>query len=305
MAETRNAMPPDPGTDAFEAERPRLLRLAYRMLGSVAEAEDVVQNAWLRWHGAGRERVQVPGAFLSRIVTRLCLDAMKSARAQRETYIGAWLPDPLVEAAEASDGDDLTLTLMLALERLSPLERAAFLLHDVFGVPLEEVATTLDRDAAAVRQLAVRARRHVRADRPRYPVPPEEGDRLAQAFFTASRSGDVGTLRAMLSDNVRLRSDGGGKVLAFLNPIEGIERILRLFTGLARKYDGRPARYLTGMRVDGLPGFASLEPGGLLQVTALAYEEGRISDIYVTRNPDKLAHVADALGLPSRPTPRH
>ena len=245
--------------------------------------------------------MRVPAAFLARIVTRLCLDAMKSARARRETYVGAWLPEPLVAAAGAdpADGDDLTLTLMLALERLSPLERAAFLLHDVFGVPLDEVATTLDRDAAAVRQLAVRARRHVRADRPRYPVPPEERDRLAQAFFTASRSGDVATLRAMLSDTVRLHSDGGGRVPAFPRPIVGIERIVRLFTSLARKDRARPSTLVAPILVDGLPGFASLEPGGMLQVTALAFEDGRITDIYVTRNPDKLGRVADALSLPA------
>ncbi|KMO28340.1 sigma-70 family RNA polymerase sigma factor [Methylobacterium aquaticum] len=300
-------MPPDDGTQAFEAERARLVRLAYRMLGSFAEAEDVVQTAWLRWAEADRAAVQSPGAFLSRIVTRLCLDTLRSARLRRETYVGAWLPEPLVEFADedAVEGDGLTLGLMMALERLSPLERATFLLHDVFGVPLGEVAGTLGRDAAAVRQLAVRARRHVQAGRPRYPVAREEGERLAQAFFTAARDGDVGTLRAMLADDAVMRADGGGKVIAVLNPIVGPARILRLFAGLARKHRAEPATFLGAVTVDGLPGYASLERGGVLQVTALAVEDGRIAGIYITRNPDKLGHVASRLGLARGEAPSH
>jgi RNA polymerase sigma factor (sigma-70 family) len=197
--------PIDDATDIFETHRTRLLRIAYRMLGSRSEAEDVVQNAWLRWVAADRKSVAAPYPFLARVVTRLCLDEMKSARARRETYVGAWLPEPLVEAEE--DGlaeDDLTLTLMMALERLSPLERAAFLLHDVFGVPLGEVADTLDREAAAVRQLAVRARRNIQAARPRFPVEREEGERIARAFFAASTSGDTAILRTLLAENVVL-----------------------------------------------------------------------------------------------------
>jgi RNA polymerase sigma factor (sigma-70 family) len=307
-------LPDEAGTDLFEAQRPRLIRLAYRMLGSVAEAEDVVQDAWLRWRQVDRARVGAPPAFLSRIVTRLCLDTLKSARSRRETYVGSWLPEPLVEMPEEAsmESDALTLTLMMALERLSPLERAAFLLHDVFGVPLNEIAATLDRDPGAVRQLAVRARRHVQAEGPRYPVAREDGDRIAEAFFTASRSGDLSALRAMLSDSVVLRSDGGGKVHAFLNPIAGVERILRLFRGLARKAAqsagkpaAKPATFLKAIRVDGLPGFASLERGGVLQVTALAVADGKITGIFITRNPDKLGHVARALGLPPPATPLH
>ncbi len=149
------------GTATFEAHRPRLLRIAYRMLGSRSEAEDVVQDAWLRWVAADRTGVAAPDRFLARVVTRLCLDQIKSARARRESYVGPWLPEPLVEAAaDGVDEDDLTLTLMLALERLSPLERAAFLLHDVFGLPLGDVAETLGRAPPAVRQLAARARRN-------------------------------------------------------------------------------------------------------------------------------------------------
>lgn len=292
---------PDTATSLLQTHRPRLVRLAYRMLGSLSEAEDVVQDAWLRWREVDVADVQAPGAFLSRIVTRLCLDVMKSARMQRESYVGSWLPEPLVETAPEPDPDDLTLTLMLALERLSPLERAAFLLHDVFAVPLEEVATTLEREPAAVRQLAVRARQHVQAARPRYPVAPEEGTRMARAFFAASHSGDTTALRDLLAENVVLRADGGGKVHAFLNPILGAERVVRLFARLNAKTAiglGNPVQL---MWIDGLPGFASIERGDVLQTTALEIVDGRICAIYITRNPDKLRHLASALDWDAAP----
>ncbi|SFV06741.1 RNA polymerase sigma-70 factor, ECF subfamily [Methylobacterium sp. 174MFSha1.1] len=293
----------DAATATFEAHRPRLLRIAYRMLGARSEAEDVVQEAWLRWVAADRSAVAAPYPFLARIVTRLCLDQMKSARARRETYVGAWLPEPLVEPeAEGVDEDDLTLTLMLALERLSPLERAAFLLHDVFDLPLGAVADALGREAAAVRQLAVRARRHVRAARPRFPVAREEGERIARAFFDASASGDVAALRGLLARNAVLHSDGGGKVLAFRNPIAGLERLLRLFAGVRRKWGPNRAALVAPLWIDGLPGYVSRERGGLVQTTALAIEAGRITAIYITRNPDKLRHVARALPEPGAPT---
>lgn len=292
-------------TATFESHRARLLRIAYRMLGSRSEAEDVVQNAWLRWVAVDQTKVSAPYPFLARIVTRLCLDEMKSARARRETYVGAWLPDPLVENEEDGlDKDDLTLTLMMALERLSPLERAAFLLHDVFGVPLGEVADALDREAAAVRQLAVRARRNVEAARPRFPVEREEGERIAQAFFAASTSGDTAALRTLLAENAVLRSDGGGKVLAFINPITGLDRLLRMFEGVRRKWGQGWAQMLEPVWIDGLPGYISRERGDVLQTTALAIEDGRITAIYITRNPDKLRHVAQALAVAPDPTLR-
>ncbi|PWR21763.1 sigma-70 family RNA polymerase sigma factor [Zavarzinia compransoris] len=291
-------MPPDGGVLLFEAERPRLLRLAYRMLGAHAEAEDVVQDAWLRWRGVEAGTVASPAAFLTRTVTRLCLDVMKSARVRRETYPGVWLPEPAVEPAEpAADADDLTLTLMLALERLSPLERAAFLLHDVFDVPLDEVAATLGREPPAVRQLASRARRHVREARPRYAVSAEEGAKLAQAFLAAAAQGDVAGLRGLLAETVVLRSDGGGKVIAFLNPIAGAERVARLYAGLRRKYGAQAAAIVRPVRIDGLPGFIIRAQDGILQTIAFEIEDGRIAAIYITRNPDKLTRVAAALAV--------
>ena len=184
---------------SFDPLRPKLMRVAYRMLGSVADAEDVLQEAFIRWMGADRSGVREPEAFLRRAVTRLCLDQLKSARRQRETYVGPWLPDPVLEEEEE---EDVTLPLMLALERLSPLERAAFLLHDVFGLGFEEVAATIQRDPAACRRLAARARTHVREARPRFQVDKQRGLELAKAFFTASRSGDMKALAAMLAADV-------------------------------------------------------------------------------------------------------
>ncbi|MEO1090679.1 MAG: sigma-70 family RNA polymerase sigma factor [Pseudomonadota bacterium] len=288
---------PDAAVQTFEAHRPRLTRLAYRMLGSTAEAEDIVQDAWLRWRRVDAGSVGDAGAFLRRVVTRLCLDLLKSARARRETYTGSWLPEPVLEDAANDDlrEDELTLTLMLALERLSPLERAAFLLHDVFGVPLREIAATLDRDPAAVRQLAARARKHVRDGRPRYPVDREEGNRIAEAFFAATSSGELDTLRGLLAEDVVLRSDGGGRVVASLNPIEGVERVCRLVAGLHRKSGGRRPVFVRLAWIDGLPGYVSRDPQGVLQTTAFAIEDRRIVAIFVTRNPEKLAGVARAL----------
>jgi RNA polymerase sigma-70 factor (ECF subfamily) len=296
---------PDDGTQTFETHRPRLVRLAYRMLGSVAEAEDVVQDAWLRWQQTDQSKIESAPAFLSRIVTRLCLDVMKSARARRETYVGSWLPEPMIEEPNEMDQDDLTLTLMLALERLSPLERAAFLLHDVFGVPLDEVAATVEREPAAVRQLAARARKHVQEQRPRFSVARDEGSRIAEAFFIATRSGDTNALRSILAQNVVVRSDGGGKVHAFLNPIEGLARVLRLYEGLIRKLGMKRDGFFRPMRIDGLPGYASYERDDVFQTTAFAIEDGKITEIYITRNPDKLRHVVEALNVSGLSETRH
>ena len=274
--------------DVFDPLRPRLVRVAYRMLGSVADAEDVVQDAFIRWMGVDRSQVREPEAYLRRTVTRLCLDQLKSARHTRETYIGPWLPEPVLE----EDADvDVTLPLMLALERLSPLERAAFLLHDVFGVDFEEIARTLDRDPAACRQLAARARGHVREARPRFQVEKGRGVELAEAFFAASRSGDMTALAGMLAADVSLHADGGGKRSAAAQPICGFEPVLKAhqaFATLFRKHGSQLVR--TGF-INGLPGFVTRESDGELQTTALDIENGKITAIYVVRNPDKLRHL--------------
>jgi RNA polymerase sigma-70 factor, ECF subfamily len=254
----------------------------------------VVQDAFLRWLDVDRNGVREPGAYLRRVVTRLCLDRLKSVRRRRETYIGPWLPEPVVESGEDAL-DDVTLPLLMALERLSPLERAAFLLHDVFGFDFEEVATTIGREPAGCRQLASRARAHVRADRPRYPVPKERAREIAEAFFAASRDGDMERLRALLAADVTLYADGGGKAPARKIPAAGLDDVMRMFATFARVYTTSRSRLVRYGFINGLPGFITIERGSILQTTALEIEHGGVVAIYVVRNPDKLRHIADTL----------
>ncbi|ALM51916.1 sigma-70 family RNA polymerase sigma factor [Halomonas huangheensis] len=272
----------------FDALRPVLMRVAYRMLGSVADAEDILQEAFIRWMKVDRGEVLEPAAFLRRTVTRLCLDQLKSARHQREAYPGPWLPEPVMEEEEE---EDVTLPLMLALERLSPLERAAFLLHDVFGLAFEEVAITIQRDAAACRQLAARARTHVRDSRPRYQVSRSRGLELAQAFFVASRNGDMQALGTMLAADISVHADGGGKRAAASRPILGFAAVMKFHEGLAVKLQEHGSTLVRTGFINGLPGFISLEADGEFQTTAFDIEDGRIAAIYVVRNPDKLRHL--------------
>ncbi|AXQ28597.1 RNA polymerase sigma-70 factor [Solimonas sp. K1W22B-7] len=294
---------PDPAT-SFEPYRRSLLGLAYRMLGSMAEAEDVVQDAYLRWHGTDRATVEQPRAFLGRTVTRLCLDELKSARMQREEYIGPWLPEPLLdEAALAPDqasefADDLSMALLLTLERLSPLERAAFLMHDVFDLDYPEVARTLRRSEEACRQLASRARSQVRRERPRYQPSAEERQRLTLAFAGAIGCGDIEALTRLLAEDAVFYSDGGGKVAAARKPILGALRIARFLTGLVRKpliaqrqLGGTGPLGLKLAPVNGMPGMVLGMGGRIVQTYALEIREGRIAAVYVTRNPEKLAHL--------------
>src|SRR5687767_4206186 len=290
---------------SFEPHRRRLLGLAYRMLGSMAEAEDAVQEAYLRWHDADRENVAEPRAFLVTTTTRICLDVLKSARVRREEYVGPWLPDPVTDtAALAPDtqtemAEDLSVALLLTLDRLSPLERAAFLLHDVFDYSFTQVAATLGRNEAACRQLASRARTRVRDARPAGPLPlraaatsvdPKHAD-LVSAFITASRSGDVATLTRFLASDARLVTDGGGKVSAALNVIEGAERVAAFLAGVVRKGWTNDTTVRFEM-INDLPGLLVIEPHGLVQTTAFEIDGDVVKAIYVVRNPDKLRHLS-------------
>ncbi len=284
------------GVQSFEAHRRALTGLAYRMLGSRAEAEDVVQDAYLRWHAADQAQIEEPRRYLGTVVTRLCLDRMKSAKARREIYVGPWLPEPVVdEALDAQPaGDlahDLSVALMLVLERLSPLERASFLLHDVFGLDFAEVGRALDRSEATCRQLAARARAHIEEGRPRFRATQEEGRRLASAFMAAAQAGDLQTLADLLAQDAVLYSDGGGKRAAALNPICGPDKIVRFIEGVARKNTGLSASQVRPATVNGLAGFVVREEHGLIDTMAFEVRDGRVAAIYIVRNPEKLRHV--------------
>lgn len=238
-----------------------------------------------------------PRAYLSTVVSRLCLDLWKEARRHRETYVGPWLPEPLVEdlavrPAEEHLAHDVSFALMLALERLSPLERAAFLLHDVFDMDFSTVATTLNRSEAACRQLAKRARGHIQNARPRFDVEPEENERITEAFFKASRAGDTATLSSLLANDAILHTDGGGVRSAALRLIRGADKVCRFFAGIALKKRGKPPLWAQERTINGMPGYLTVEADGLPQTISLAIVNGRITDIYVMRNPNKMDHLA-------------
>jgi RNA polymerase sigma-70 factor (ECF subfamily) len=279
--------------DPLAPHRRRLLGLAYRMTGSRSDAEDVVQDAYLRF--AGAQDVHNAEAFLVTTVTRLCLDRLKSARAQREVYVGPWLPEPVFDAeglsADAATelADDLSFALMLALDRLSPLERAAFLLHDVFDRPFAEVASTLGRSEAACRQLAARARQAIREGRPAPAATPENHARLLRAFCEAAASGDVSALAGLLRDDAIAITDGGGRKTAALNPIRGAQKIVRFVIGIAGKNAGHDIRVVPTI-INGSAGALLYMDDEIDHALSVAIDgaQQKIAAIYVVRNPDKL-----------------
>jgi RNA polymerase sigma-70 factor (ECF subfamily) len=282
-------------TAAFEAHRAHLVRVAYGTLGSVAEAEDVVQEAWLRL-----QRLEDAGAirdvraWLTTVVSRLALDALGSARARRERYVGPWLPEPLVEDLTTPDPADrvtldesVSMALMVVLEQLSPAERTAFLLHDVFDLGFEEVAAVVGRTPQAARQLASRARRHVQDGRPRFPASRDEHVEVVGAFAAACSEGDLDALVALLEPDVVWRSDGGGHVTASRKPQRGAAKVARGMLALAR----RPPRGAYLAQVNGAPGIVMRDGDGVLTVMAFTVAGARITAIDVMRNPEKLRHV--------------
>jgi RNA polymerase sigma-70 factor, ECF subfamily len=290
---------------SFEPFRRRLLGLAYRMLGSMADAEDAVQETYLRWHRAERDTVTDPRAFLMTTTSRICLDMLTSARARREEYVGPWLPEPVLDtAALAPDrhtelAEDLSIALLLTLDRRSPLERAAFLLHDVFDFSFGEVASALERSEAACRQLAARARAHVRDARPRGATTSPSSRaaemdakhaELISTFIAATRSGDLDALTQLLASDVRVVTDGGGKVQAALNVLEGPDRSARFLIGAARK-GWREEYTLRFAVINGLPGVIIDSPEGPVQTSAFEIEDGVVRALYVVRNSDKLRHL--------------
>jgi len=283
------------------AERATLVRHAYHMLGSHMDAEDVVQDAFVRWQRGDRSNVRDAHAYLRATVTHLSIDRLRERANARETYVGPWLPEPIllddsaVPESAATLAEDVSFAFLLALERLSPLERAAFLLHDALDVPFAEVATLLERSEESVRQLASRARGAIREARPKRTAARGDAIAMRERFSAALLSGDINQLMALLSDDVRLLSDGGGKKLAAINPLVGPDHVGRFLHGIVRKGGARLVE-IREVWVNGLPGFATFGADGLDQTLAIESDGEKITGIYVSRNPDKLESVARALG---------
>ena len=285
----------------FETHRSRLLALAHRLLGSRAEAEDVVQEAWLRWQGAAQKEIRDEEAWLVTATTRLALDRLRAVRNARTDYVGPWLPEPLQvalapdPAERAEQAESVSWALMALLERLGPDERAAFLLKEVFDYGYEAIAALLGHSQANCRQLVHRARARLQAGHARFEVPAERHRRLLETFMAASQSGDQAAIAALLRADARLVSDGGGKVTAALRPLLGAERIARLYWAIARR--GAQVEARVGW-VDGEPAILRLVDGRLHSLTMLVSDGERISDILTLMNPDKLAAVAVQAGYP-------
>jgi RNA polymerase sigma-70 factor (ECF subfamily) len=289
----------DTETDVFEEHRPVLMGVAYRMLGRVADAEDVVQEAWLRWSGAERADVREPRAYLVRITTRLAIDRLRQVKARNEAYVGPWLPEPYLtdfedtvpDAAErAVLADSVSLAVMVVLESLSPLERAVFVLREAFGYPYADIAAMLDRGEAAVRQLAGRARKHVDERRPRYEVDPVRRRELTERFLAAAGNGDLEGLLALLAPDVRLVGDSGGKSRAPLRILESADNVGRFLVGVAEK--GVPDVSVRFLELNGGIAVLVLSEGKPDSVFQVDVYEGRIQSVYITRNPDKLRSLA-------------
>ncbi|MFF9180713.1 RNA polymerase sigma-70 factor [Streptomyces misionensis] len=293
-------MTADPATDVFEAHRPLLTGVAYRMLGRVADAEDVVQDAWLRWSRADHAEIREPRAYLVRITTRLAIDRLRLARSRAESYVGPWLPEPCLTeygdtAPDAADravlADSVSLAVLVVLESLSPLERAVFVLREAFGFPYAEIAALLDRGEPAVRQLAGRARRHVAERRPRYDVDPARRRELTERFLVAASGGDLDGLMSVLAPDVRLVADGGGKVRSALRILHGADKVARFLAAVMP--EAVPDLTVRALEVNGGPAALVLSGGKPDSLFQLDVVDGRVTSVYIQRNPDKLRYLAD------------
>ncbi|MEP7019433.1 MAG: RNA polymerase sigma-70 factor [Pseudonocardiales bacterium] len=300
-----------PTTDQvpFDAHRRLLFRVAYDLLGSVADAEDVVQETWLRWSAADRGDVENPRAYLVQIATRQALNRIRSNRSRRETYIGPWLPEPLVASVATPDPADevvdraersetISMAMLVVLETLSPAERAVFVLREVFGMSHDEVAQALERSPASVRQLAHRAREHVQARRPRFTADDAEQRRVTEEFLLACVTGDLAALTELLTPDVTLTSDGGGKVKAALRPIVGADKAARFMIAIAHEAAQLSVRFAL---VNGTLGVVGYQDDTPITVALLDLVEGRIAQILIVSNPDKLASIA-VIDPPEGPT---
>tara|TARA_R110000868_G_scaffold42158_4_gene142996 strand:+ start:827 stop:1756 length:930 start_codon:yes stop_codon:yes gene_type:complete len=295
----------------FARHRARVFGMAYRLTGTVSDAEDVVQETWLRWNKADVDAIVSPEAWLTTVASRLGLDHLRRLKSRRETYVGPWLPEPLVAAATGQTqptpedtlalSDDISMALLHMLERLAPEERTAFLLHEAFDYDYGELASLLGKSEAACRQIVSRARRRISDTRPRFNTSVSEHARLAEAFALALSSEDPDALIACLKPDAVLLSDGGGKAAAALNPIFSADHIMRFFFGIAKKFQ-MPFSPLP-ITVNGQPGFALTHKGELHSLISMNIEDGQISTIYIMRNPDKIARAAETLGMGLMPNP--
>ena len=283
-------------------DRTRLQGLAYRITGSVCDAEDIVQDTWLRWQSCDRTSIQNPHAYLAKIATNLSMDKLRSRQKQRETYVGSWLPEPHIENDAIDDSidpqqlqelsDDISIAFLLALEKLSPGERAAFILHDVLAYRFAEVAEILGRDSASCRKLATRARKALQTGPKRFIADGATSKKLAQAFQQAIVDGDLDELTELLSSNATFISDGGGKVAAVPLPVEGGSKIAKMLLGFTKTYRGNDKLTAKFAAINGLPGFVLWEGETVIQTLALQFDrDNLIESIYVVRNPEKLRHL--------------
>jgi RNA polymerase sigma-70 factor (ECF subfamily) len=279
----------------FQEHRALLFGVAYRMLGSVSEAEDMVQETFLRWQKQTLEDIKSAKAWLTATITRLCIDHFRSARKRREEYVGIWLPEPLVQTQmdrgdrSAGLADSLSTAFLVLLETLAPAERAVFLLREVFEYDYSEISRIVEKSEANCRQLARRAKEHVATGKPRFEAAPDHQERLVQQFIETCRQGDASALLSMLREDAALYSDGGGKVPAAPQPIFGAGKVARFLLGVSKLVrEDEEFHYAT---INSAPGFLRYHHGHLVQSTALEIENGQIKAIYVVRNPDKLAHI--------------
>jgi RNA polymerase sigma-70 factor (TIGR02957 family) len=286
-------------TWAPEKLRGYAFSIAYRMLGSVGEAEDVVQEAMIRLHATDRAEVRSPTAYAATVTTRLALDELRSARARRERYVGTWLPEPVLgepdPAERAELRESLTAAFLVVLETLGPVERAVYVLHDLFDLPYSEVAQVVDRSEATCRQIAARSRRHVAERRPRFDPPAGRRDELVRGFFAALEAGDVAGLEKLLAEDVVFLGDGGGRAPAVKAPITGTVRVARFLAGLVRQTLRHGLRF-DPVVVNGSPGVLVLDPAGrLLTVLAIDVRDGAVAQVRSIVNPDKLQHLGPVL----------
>ncbi len=279
--------------DQFQQHRPLLFSIAYRMLGTVMDAEDIVQEAFLRWQRAPEPEVRSPKSYLTTIVTRLAIDQLRSARERREHYVGPWLPEPLLTEPESTPmpemAESISTAFLVMLETLTPTERAAFLLREVFDYDYPEVARIIDKSEANCRQLVKRAKSHIAAGRPRFTASEEHRRRLTRQFVETCRRGDLGGLEALLARDVTLWSDGGGKVQAALNPIRGAPNVARFLVGILRK--APPDLEIRPASINGQPGYVNYVGGRVFGTLALDIRDIGIGGIYLVVNPEKLRRV--------------